>query len=154
MHRLRSQDRKSNLQLTLLLDTNVISELRRPERANPRVVAWATSHPAADFFLSVITLLELELGVLRIERKDSQQGATLHTWLDHHVIARFESRTLPIDTAIAQHCARLHVPDPRAERDVLVAATALVHGMIVATRNLDDFVVCGVQTFNPWTASS
>lgn len=135
-----------------LLDTNVVSELRRPERADPNVVTWASSHPATHFFLSVITLLELELGVLRIERKDAQQGAALRAWLERQVIARFESRMLPIDRAVAQRCACLHVPDPRAERDALIAATALVHGMIVVTRNVQDFEPCGVPTFNPWDA--
>jgi hypothetical protein len=136
-----------------LLDTNVVSELRRPERADPPVLAWAASHTAGDFFLSVITLLELELGVIRLARKDARQAAVLRTWLDQQVVARFESRTLSIDRAVAQRCAHLHVPDPRGERDALIAATALVHGMIVVTRNVEDFAPCGVQILNPWTAT-
>lgn len=95
-------------------------------------------------------MLELELGTLLMERKDSSQGMILRSWLDQQVLPRFEGRVLAIDAAVAQRCARLHVPDPRAERDALIAATALVHGMIVATRNVCDFEPTGVQTFNPW----
>ena len=133
-----------------ILDTNVVSELRRPRRADPRVLAWAEKTPVASFFLSSITVLELELGVLLMERKDAAQGAVLRAWLDLQVLPRFTGRILPVDTAVAQCCARLHVPDPRAERDALIAATALVHGMIVATRNVDDFTATGVQINNPW----
>ena len=134
-----------------LLDTNVVSELRRPLKADPMVLAWAEKKPAASFFLSSITVLELELGTLRMERKDAKQGAVLRAWLESQVLARFAGRILPVDTAVVQCCARLHVPDPRAERDALIAATALVHSMTVATRNVDDFVATGVQIFNPWS---
>lgn len=133
-----------------ILDTNVVSELRRPERAAPEVVAWASATPLANFFLSSITVLELELGALLMERKDPAQGAILRVWIDNQVMPRFEGRILAIDTAVAQCCARLHVPDPRADRDALIAATALVHGMTIATRNTADFAPTGVQTFNPW----
>ena len=133
-----------------ILDTNVVSELRRPHKADPKVLAWADKTPVAGFFLSSITVLELELGVLRMERKDTVQGALLRAWLDSQVLPRFAGRILPVDTAVAQCCARLHVPDSRAERDALIAATALVHGMTVATRNVDDFAATGVQIFNPW----
>ncbi len=133
-----------------ILDTNVVSELRRPHKADPRVLAWANKTPVAGFFLSSITVLELELGVLRMERKDAVQGAVLRAWLDLQVLPRFAGRILPVDTAVAQCCARLHVPDSRAERDALIAATALVHGMSVATRNVDDFAATGVRIFNPW----
>ena len=133
-----------------ILDTNVVSELRRPHKADPRVLAWADKTPVAGFFLSSIKVLELELGVLRMERKDAVQGALLRAWLDSQVLPRFAGRILPVDTAVAQCCARLHVPDSRAERDALIAATALVHGMTVATRKVDDFAATGVQIFNPW----
>ncbi len=133
-----------------VLDTNVVSELRRPEKANPKVMAWASTTPLTTFFLSSITILELELGVQLMERKDAAQGMILRTWIDSQILPRFEGRILAIDTAIAQRCARLHVPDPRAERDALIAATALVHGMTVVTRNVDDFKPMGVQIFNPW----
>lgn len=135
-----------------VLDTNVVSELRRPEKADPEVLAWASATPLASFFLSSITVLELELGTLLMERKDADQGAVLRAWMDRQVLPRFEGRILAVDTAVAQRCARLHVPDPRAERDALIAATALVHGMTVATRNVADFAPTGVRTVNPWVA--
>ena len=136
--------------MTFLLDTNVLSELRRPDTAHANVVAWASSVPIANIFLSVITLLEIELGALSVERRDQAQGTILRAWIDQQVVPRFESRTLPVDAAVARRCARLHVPDPGAERDALIAATALVHGLTVVTRNLADFDPTGVRTLNPW----
>ena len=133
-----------------VLDTNVVSELRRPKRADRRVVAWAASVSATQFYLSSITVLELELGVLLMTRRDAAQGAVLRAWLNGYVLPQFEGRVLPVDSAVALRCASLHVPNPRAERDALIAATALVHGMSVATRNTDDFVPTGVAVFNPW----
>jgi predicted nucleic acid-binding protein len=135
-----------------LLDTNVVSELRkaRTGKANPHVVSWASRVPAGSLFISAITVLELETGVLLIERRDSAQGVLLRAWLDEQVIPAFAERVLSIDVDVARRCAGLHVPDPRAERDALIAATALVHGMTVATRNVVDFVPTGVPVFNPW----
>ena len=133
-----------------LLDTNVVSNLRRPERADPQVRAWAASIPVAQTYLSAITVLEIEQGVLLIARRDARQGAQLRIWIDDEVLPRFDGRILPIDTAVAKRCAKLHVPDPRAERDALIAATALVHGMVVVTRNVADFEPTGVQIINPW----
>jgi len=133
-----------------LLDTNVICELRRPDRADRNVVAWANAIPAANFFISVISILEIELGARLIKRKDATQGAILRNWIDAQVLARFEGRILAIDTTVAQRCAQLHVPNPRAERDALIAATALVHGLTVVTRNVGDFEPTGVPLLNPW----
>lgn len=133
-----------------LLDTNVISELRRPDKAHRNVVAWANAIPAASFFISAISILEIELGARLIERKDATQGVVLRTWIDNHILTRFEGRILAIDTAVAQHCAQLHVPNPRAERDALIAATALVHGLTIVTRNVGDFEPTGVPLLNPW----
>ncbi len=135
-----------------LLDTNVISELRRQQRADGKVVAWAGSVPAASFFLSAISILEIELGTLQIARKDAAQGAVLHAWIDDQILPRFEGRILAVDTAVARRCAHLHVPNPRAERDALIAATALVHGLTVVTRNVADFEPMGVALLNPWDA--
>ena len=137
-----------------LLDTNVISELRKAGdgKANPKVVAWLSNVDANAFFLSAVTLMELELGVLRIERRYPAQGAAIRVWMDHHILPEFAERTLPVDAAVALRCAALHVPDPRPERDALIAATALVHGMTVVTRNLDNFKASGVPLLNPWDA--
>ena len=133
-----------------LLDTNVVSELRRPDKADRNVVAWANAIPAASFYISAISILEIELGALLIARRDVAQGAMLRSWIDHQVLARFEDRILAIDTAVAQRCAPLHVPNPRADRDALIAATALVHGLTVVTRNVSDFEFTGVALINPW----
>lgn len=135
-----------------VLDTNVVSELRKIQagKANANLAAWAESVDAADLFVSAITILELEQGVLSFERKDATQGALLRAWLEQHVLPEFSGRTLPVDTAVAQRCARLHVPDKRSERDALIAATALVHGMTVVTRNVADFQPLGVAILNPW----
>jgi predicted nucleic acid-binding protein len=133
-----------------LLDTNVISELRRPERANRNVLAWAATSSAASSFLSAISILEIEIGTLQLARKDSAQGAILRAWIDEQILTRFAGRILPVDTRVAQHCARLHVPDPRSERDALIAATALVHSLTVVTRNTADFELTGVALLNPW----
>ncbi|AVP56736.1 VapC toxin family PIN domain ribonuclease [Pulveribacter suum] len=138
-----------------VLDTNVLSELRKVRlgRADANVAAWTESVDAADLFVSAITIMELELGVLSIERRDAAQGAMLRSWLEQQVLPEFSGRTLPIDTAVAQRCARLHVPDKRGERDALIAATALVHGMAVVTRNVADFTPTGVTLVNPWESS-
>ena len=134
-----------------VLDTNVVSELRRPEKADRKVLAWASLTPLASIFLSVITLLELELGAMSIARKDEAQGRVLRSWIDDQILPRFEGRMLAIDAAVALRCASLHVPDPRAERDALIAATALVHGMTIVTRNVAFFERTGVQILNPWS---
>ena len=135
-----------------VLDTAVLSELRKVRlgKADANVAAWTESVDAADLFVSAITIMELELGVLSIERKDAIQGAKLRSWLEQHVLPEFAERTLPIDTTVAQRCARLHIPDKRGERDALIAATALVHGMAVVTRNVADFKPTGVTIVNPW----
>lgn len=114
-----------------LLDTNVISELRRLDKAHRNVVAWANAHSAASFYISAISVFEIELGALLIARRDPAQGKALRTWM-YQVLPRFEGRVLAIDTAVAQRCAQLHVPDPRADRDALIAATALVHSRSAA----------------------
>lgn len=135
-----------------LLDTNVISELRKATggKADVRVTRWAIGILPSNIFLSVMTILELELGTLRLQRRDPKQSAVLRAWVDNYIFPTFGGRTFPITTAIAQAGARLHVPDPRPERDALIAATALVHNMTVVTRNVADFAPMGVVVFNPW----
>ncbi len=135
-----------------LLDTNVVSELRKAARADATVRAWAQSAPANSFWLSAITVLELEIGVLRVERRDASQGALLRQWLEGWVLERFGERILGVDVEIARRAAQLHVPDPRPERDALIAATALKHGLTMVTRNVGDFEPMGVSLLNPWLA--
>ena len=135
-----------------VLDTNVISELRKAKagKADRGVVTWASGVPSAHLFVSVITILELETGVLLVQHRDPKQGALIRSWLNQHVLPAFSGRVLSVDTAVAQRCAALHVPDPRSERDALIAATAMVHNMTVVTRNVADFQATGVPLLNPW----
>lgn len=133
-----------------LLDTNVVSEMRRRQRMSPAVAAWAASVSPAELYLSVLTVLELETGALLIRRRDPEQGGLLNDWVARHVLRAFDGRILPIDTAIVRRCAPLHVPDPRPVTDALIAATALAHRMTVVTRNARDFDGTGVPILNPW----
>jgi toxin FitB len=135
-----------------LLDTNVISELRkvRAGKADRNVAAWVRTVPAGSLFLSAIVIHELEIGTLLAERRDPPKGAILRAWLDEHVLPTFGERVLSVDTVVARRSAALHVPDPRPIRDGLIAATALTHGMIVVTRNVADFEPTGVPLLNPW----
>jgi toxin FitB len=139
--------------VSYLLDTNVVSELRkRPGRIDANVATWGATQEADQQFLSAITVFELELGILRIERMDALQGRMLRRWFDTGVLAAFAKRTLAVDREVARRAAGLHIPDPRPERDAYIAATALVHGLTVATRNVADFEPMGVPVLNPWIA--
>jgi predicted nucleic acid-binding protein len=133
-----------------ILDTNVVSELRKAKKAHQNVRQWAQPLPASSLYVSVISVLELEIGILLIERRDQEQGRILRAWMDRHVLPTFSGRILAIETAVAQRCAMLHVPNPRSDRDALIAATALVRGLTIATRNVADFERMGVGVFNPW----
>lgn len=139
-----------------ILDTNVVAELRKAKagKADANVVTWAMAQDPAALFLSAITLLELEMGVRRAEWRDSSQGAVLRSWMDTRVLPAFEGRVLPVDGPVALCCAALHVPDPRpdprSDRDALIAATGIVHAMPVVTRNVADFEGTGVRIINPW----
>ena len=135
-----------------LLDTHVVSELRkaRSGKANRGVERWADAVEAAELFVLVITVQELEIGVLLAEGKDAAAGAVLRSWFNGHVLPAFSGRVLPVDTAVALRSALLHVPDPKPVRDSLIAATALVHGLAVVTRNVGDFEPSGVSVVNPW----
>ncbi|HAU78897.1 MAG TPA: VapC toxin family PIN domain ribonuclease, partial [Agrobacterium sp.] len=132
--------------MTFILDTNVVSELRKigDGKADSNVVTWITAEDAASFYISAITILELERGILGVQRRDAVQGGRLRSWLDDHVRKEFAGRILSIDDAIATRCAHLHIPDRRNEADALIAATGLVHNMAVVTRNLRDFEGTGV----------
>lgn len=135
-----------------LLDTNVVSELRKVQagKADTNVAAWSRTVPVPSLFISAITVHEIELGVLLMERRDAAQGAILRGWLNDHVLPAFADRILTVDTAVAIRSAQLHVPDPRPVRDSFIAATALVHGLTVVTRNVSDFQQTGVEIIDPW----
>jgi len=133
-----------------LLDTNVLSEARRP-RPDPRVTGWLSRQATRDVAICVITVLEIELGVLRTERRDPAAGALLRRWLENRVLAGFADRILPVDLASARATAPLHVPDPAPERDALIAGVALSHDLTIVTRNTADFVRTGARCLDPWT---
>jgi toxin FitB len=133
-----------------LLDANVLGELRLARTGNENVIALVDSIPRNLQFISVITLLEVEQGVLRKERQEPAQGAKLRIWLDNAVRPNFSERILPVTETVALRCARLHVPDKKPERDALIAATALVHDLAVVTRNVKDFSPMNVAVLNPW----
>lgn len=137
-----------------VLDTNVVSELRKAKtgKANWGVTEWATGVPAALMFLSVISLQELEHGVLLAERNDPPKGGVLREWLNGSVLTAFSDRILGVDSPVALQAAGLQVPDPAPFRDALIGATGIVHGMAVVTRNVSDFErFAGLEMVNPWT---
>jgi len=135
-----------------LLDTNVVSELRKSAdgRINKGVQSWAEAIFPELMFISAITVLELEIGVLQIERRDKKQGAVLRRWLNQNVLPAFSERVLPVDLAVAQRCASLHVPNPKSERDAMIAASAIESRTTIVTRNVSDFSQSGVKVFDPW----
>ncbi len=135
-----------------LLDTTVVSELRKVKtgKADRSVGAWSDSADAGELYLSAVTIEELEIGVLGIERRDRVQGELFRRWMDKQVLPLFADRILPLDTTVARRSAQLHVSDPRPIRDGFIAATALAHGLILVTRNVADFEPMGVRLLNPW----
>jgi predicted nucleic acid-binding protein len=135
-----------------LLDTCVVSELRKVEpKADPGLLKWAAKTPATSMYLSTISLYELELGVLLMERRDSISGDVLRTWLSETVIPTFAKRLLPIDGRVAVRASALHVPNPAPLADSFIGATALVHGMALVTRNAGDFErFDGLKVVNPF----
>jgi predicted nucleic acid-binding protein len=133
-----------------LLDTNVVSELRKAGKADTRVVAWIERTDVQFMHISVVSILEIRLGILSLQRKDMAQANIFSVWLSRQVIPGFAERILPVDLPVALRCAELHVPDRRPDRDALIAATALAHGLTVVTRNTKDFQPTGVMMLNPW----
>lgn len=133
-----------------LLDTNVVSELRKAARASSALKTWIEDKPPTTLYLSAITILEVEIGAQRIARRDRKQGGLLLRWIEQSLLTTFEDRLLPVDMAVARRSASLHVPDARPERDALIAGTALVHGLTVVTRNVRDFSKMGVAVVNPF----
>lgn len=138
-----------------LLDTNVISELRKAGdgSADATVIAWLSSKDAADFYISAITVMEIERGILRGGHRNYEEETKLRIWVNRHIMPEFEGRILPIDTAVTLRCASFDLPDQYPERDAFIAATAHAHGMTVVTRDTDKYAPTGVSVLNPWEKS-
>lgn len=139
--------------MNYLVDTNVVSELRKGERADPLVIDWFRQRRPQDVFLSVLTVGELRRGVRRIQRRDSRAARVLEAWLDG-ILNRFRDRVLDVDLAVAERWGRLGVPDPLPDVDGLIAATALVHDLVVVTRNVKHIAPTGARHFNPFERAS
>ena len=135
--------------MSYLIDTNVISELRKRERANQLVIDWFGRRQPQEIFLSVLTLGELRHGVERIRRRDPSTAFSLRRWLDR-ILDRFGDRILDVDRAVAERWGHIGIPDPLPEVDALIAATALVHDLVVVTRNVKHIAPAGVRCFNPF----
>ncbi len=135
--------------MSWLLDTNVVSEIRKGSRGDPGVVRWATGRDD-EAWLSVLTVGEIRRGIELKRRRDEVAAHHLDLWLEG-LVTSFASRILPVDQRVAEVWARLNVPDPRPVVDGLIAATAAVHGLTLVTRNAKDFEGAGVELFNPFT---
>jgi toxin FitB len=133
-----------------LLDTNVLSALRRPERADPSLLKFATERLGEGAFVSAVSVMEIEYGALLLAKRDKLQSAMLMEWLEGKLLPEYSSRMLNVTLAVARRCAALHVPNPQSYRDAFIAATALVHGLTLVTRNTRDFTTTGVKLLNPW----
>ena len=139
--------------MNCLVDTNVVSELRKGERADPLVIDWFRRCRPQDVFLSVLTVGELRRGVRRIQRRDSKAASVMEVWLDR-ILDRFRDRVLDVDPAVAERWGHLGVPDPLPDVDGLIAATALVHDLVVVTRNVKHIAPTGARHFDPFEQAS
>jgi predicted nucleic acid-binding protein len=137
--------------VSYLLDTNVVSDLRRPAKASRAFRDWFEQHQREPMWVSVVTLGEIEQGVSQVERRDLEQGELLRSWFEEQVLATFEQFAIPVDADIARTAARLRVPDPRPWVDSIIAATAIVGNLALVTRNTRDFPD-DVRHINPWKA--
>ncbi len=136
--------------MAYLIDTDVISELRKGERADPAVISWFAALADEDVYLSVLTLGEIRQGIESIRRRDPKAGGALESWLGR-VSEAHRDRVLPVNRAIAEEWGRLNVPDPLPVIDGLLAATAKVTGLTLASHNTDDIARSGVDFVDPFS---
>ncbi|MFC5370081.1 type II toxin-antitoxin system VapC family toxin [Arcanobacterium bovis] len=138
-----------------LLDTNVISEIRKPQsRIDANVKQWFADKSPLECYLSSTTIYEIEVGIVQIYRKDRRQAGVLRDWLENHVLTAFENRILPMDTAVARAAANLQKRRILPYRDCIIGATALVNGLTMVTRNTADFETMPIPLVNPWNITS
>ncbi len=135
--------------MSYLIDTNVISELRKQDRADEAVSSWFSNLDQSEIYLSVLTIGEIRRGVESVSRRDPEAGSSLNQWLSR-ISMGFENRIVPVDVAIAEEWGRMNVPDPLPVIDGLLAATARIRGMTLATRNTRDIARTGVALLNPF----
>jgi predicted nucleic acid-binding protein len=136
--------------VTFLLDTNVLSELRKGKRANEQVLAFAADAGWESIHTSWIVIAELRRGAALIRRRDTAQARALEAWIGW-IIEILDERIHVVDRPVAETWASLMVPDPRSPLDALIAATALSRGLTLVTRNIRDFDGCGLSLLDPWT---
>lgn len=139
--------------MSLLLDTNVLSELRKGARANPHLRTWFDGVAVDEIYLSVLVVGELRRGVEGVRRRDTKQAAALERWLTR-VTTDHEERILPVDEPVADQWGRLTAERPGSVIDTLMAATALVHDCVLVTRNVKDVAWTGVSYLNPFEDGS
>ncbi len=139
-----------------LFDTSAITELRKAKhknkkfKADPGLIEWVKHVDHSTIYVSSIAFMEIEIAILSMEKKNKHQGKLLRNWFDELVKPAFDGRVIAFDQAIALKCAALRVPDPHRMRNAIVAATALVHKMILVTKNEKDFIYTGVDIVSPW----
>jgi toxin FitB len=136
--------------VSFLLDTNVVSAMRRKDRLAPEALLWLQDRNVDELHMSVLTVMEIETGIQRLERRDEKQAQILRDWKEGALLQQFHGRILDVDLEIAERCASLHVPDPKSEIDALIAATAIARRLTLVTRNVGDFAGMPVRLFNPW----
>jgi predicted nucleic acid-binding protein len=136
-----------------LLDTNVVSELRKAARCDARVTAWQAAQKPEACFLSVITLLEIRLGIELARKSDREKAGVLEAWFEQRVKPGFAGRIIAVDEKISEMCGRLHAQRPRSFRGGLILSTAAVHSLTVVTRNVKDFADSGVAVIDPWASA-
>ncbi|MBF7073630.1 type II toxin-antitoxin system VapC family toxin [Glaciecola sp. MH2013] len=137
-----------------LLDTNVVSALRKPSEADKNLVAWASSQQVFNLYVSSISIMELKFAILEKRKTDPKAGELLNEWLQTRVLEGFKGRVVAFDAEMAEYCAALHVPNPKSERDAMIAATCLVNNMTLVTKTPADFKHIKIPTINPWEAIS